>query len=60
MGWVEQQDHVSCDAQAGCNRLLKSLGAALGDATIPSSTPLTTSQAGQHASVINNSDMASM
>lgn len=46
--------------KAGCNRLLKSLGAALGDATVPSTAPPTTSQAGQHASVLNNSDMASV
>ncbi|DBA99835.1 TPA: Golgi transport complex subunit 4, variant 2 [Trebouxia sp. C0004] len=46
--------------KAGCNKLLKSLGAALGEAGLPSSVPSTTSHAAQHAAVLNNSDMASM
>ncbi|DBB16575.1 TPA: Golgi transport complex subunit 4 [Trebouxia sp. C0006] len=46
--------------KAGCNKLLKSLGAALGEAGLPSSGPSPTSHAAQHAAVLNNSDMASM
>lgn len=46
--------------QAGCNKLLKSLGAAVGDAGVAPSGPPSTSQSGQHAAALNNSDMASM
>ena len=60
MGTEQRNVYVGCGVQAGCNRLLKSLGDALGDANVPSSAPPTNNQAGEHASVLNNSDIASV